>query len=80
MNLLKFKKLLNDNDIFLFDSQYRIAHYRLNNLQQFKSNEQVGGGKKINKIMLSRLVDSLLTQNINRANWILQNNVEFNNY
>jgi hypothetical protein len=77
IDFFKFKKLLNENDIYLFDSYYRIAHHRFNNLQynNIPQNKQVGGSGKMNKIILSRLVNSLLTNNTDRINWILQNNV-----
>lgn len=74
LNYLEFKNILKYNNINLFDSQYRIIYSRLNNLNQ----EQVGGSinNKINKLdnlMLKKLVDSLLSKNINTCKWILQN-------
>jgi hypothetical protein len=77
INFMKFKKILNDNDILLFDSNYRIAHNRLNNLEKMKNNEQHGGSNfklsKLNKNILNRLVDSLLSSNTDRTNWIISN-------
>jgi hypothetical protein len=77
VDFLEFKNILNKNNIYLFDCQYRIAHNRLNNLRK---HEQTGGAinvtnniKKLNTNLLSRLVDSLLTKNISRSNWILDN-------
>ena len=32
-NIFDFEPYLNNNDIMLFDSQYRIAHHRFNNIQ-----------------------------------------------
>ncbi len=74
LNYLEFKNILKYNNINLFDSQYRIAYSRLNNLNR----EQVGGSinNKINNLdnlMLVKLVDSLLSKNINASKWILQN-------
>ena len=32
IEFIEFKKILNENNILLFDSEYRIAHYRFNNM------------------------------------------------
>lgn len=75
MKFVEFKKYLNNRNILLFDSEYRISYYRFNNMK----NNQVGGGSnKINKIFdyfsdirLKHFINSLLTNNINKTNYIL---------
>ena len=76
MDYLKFKKYLKKNDINLFDSEYRIVHFRLNNIENIFKN-QTGGSriikkvKRINKILLSEFVNSLLNRDINKINGIV---------
>lgn len=75
MNYLKLKKYLKKNKINLFDSEYRIIHFRLNNIENILNN-QTGGNiikkvKKINKILLSEFINSLLNRDINKINGIV---------
>ena len=77
-DFLTFKKYLSDNNIFLFDSQYRIVHHRFNNLNKLiQINEQKGGNIKLKnfhqKYNLKHFINALLTKNINRINWIINN-------
>ena len=47
MNLKEYKDLLEEKDIYLFDSIYRITHYKLINLTEIIDNKQLGGGKQV---------------------------------
>lgn len=66
MNFLEFKKYLNNNNIYLFDSMYRIAYYRFNNIN---NNNMIGG--KLNGNVLQHMIDSLLYNNKQKTNYIL---------
>jgi hypothetical protein len=81
INFLKFKNYLIKKDIILFDSQYRIAHFRLNNLHILLNN-MTGGGNNTNLNILSKIknlspsqlnlfVTSLLNKNLNKLSYIL---------
>ncbi len=80
MEYLEFKKFLNKNNIFLFDSNYRIAHYRFNKLQ--KNPVQIGGSikndnlinklSKLNNNYLLHFINSLLDKNVEKTNYILK--------
>ena len=82
IDFLDFKNILNKNNILLFDTQLRIAHYRYN--QYIKTLPQIGGSKseepdniliKINKkknCLLSHFVDSLITNNLIKTNYIME--------
>lgn len=48
VELISLKNHLNKNNIFLLDIQYRIVHYRLNNINLLS--EQLGGGINKKKI------------------------------
>ncbi len=87
IDFIDFKKLLNNKNILLFDGQYRIAHFRFNNL--LKQLEQNGGNdgnnsqsilidntdklkdKLINNNLLERLINSLLENNTITTNYIV---------
>lgn len=81
IDLLKFKNLLYENKIELFDHDLRISHHRLNNWNN--KVDQIGGSTYHNKtsitqklnnmsqIHLSHLVNSLLDKNEQKINWIL---------
>jgi len=80
IDLLKFKNVLAENQIELFDHELRISHHRLCNL--IKSKDQHGGSsiartnvyEKLNnmsQIHLSHLINSLLVKNEQKSNWIL---------
>ena len=81
LDFIKFKKILSNNEIEIFDHELRIVHYRLCNWEKTKG--QVGGSKNINikkmstrlKYMsqshLSHLISSLLIRNDEKTNWIL---------
>ena len=78
INFIDFKKLLNKNNIYLFDAQNRIAHYRLNNLNINKiqtggsiSNDLIIKINNLNSNYLNILVNSLLDKNIERIQFIL---------
>ena len=82
IDFTSFKNILNKNNILLFDTQYRIAHFRYNEL--IKNFVQIGGSKNtepkqlINKInnynplLLSHFVDSLVSNNKNKINYIIE--------
>jgi hypothetical protein len=83
IDFVKFKNYLIKNNILLFDSQYRISHFRLNNLHLLiNDNNQNGGGnnisnskiiKKVKKLkpsILNHLINSLLDKNIERIKYI----------
>lgn len=80
-DFLYFKKTLDDNNIELFDYELRIAHKRF--LTLFKLPSQTGGSQnetvdlnilnvldKMSHTHLSHLVNSLLTNNVNKSKWI----------
>lgn len=81
LDFIKFKKILSENEIEIFDYEFRIAHHRLCNWEKTKS--QLGGSKNINiknissklknmsQIHLSHLIGSLLIKNDEKINWIL---------
>lgn len=80
IDLIKFKNVLTENQIELFDHDLRISHHRLCNL--IKSKDQRGGSsiagpnvyEKLNnmsQIHLSHLINSLLVKNEQKSNWIL---------
>lgn len=83
ITFLNFKKYLMDNNILLFDSQYRIAHFRYNNLINNLNdniNNLLGGAinknniiTKLNNITLYHFINSLLNKNTERINWIINN-------
>ena len=66
-----FKKYLIKHNVLLFDADYRIAHFRFNNMIQ------TGGSKKIlhkitiqNDILLKYFIDSLLTNDNSELKFI----------
>ena len=66
-----FKKYLIKHNVLLFDADYRIAHFRFNNIIQ------TGGSKKIlhkitiqNDILLKYFIDSLLTNDNSELKFI----------
>jgi hypothetical protein len=67
IDFITFKNYLIDNNILLFDSQYRIAHYRYHKLNDTTILSKV---KSINK--LQNFIDSLVNKNNEKINWILQ--------
>lgn len=80
IDLIKFKNILLDNQIDLFDHDLRISYHRLCGLMENKN--QIGGSsiskksvlEKLNnmsQIHLSHLVNSLLVKNEQKSNWIL---------
>ena len=83
IDLIKFKNILAENQIDLFDHDLRISHHRLCNWIQNKN--QTGGSSNLSnsniiyklnnmsQIHLSHLVNSLLTKNEQKTNWILNN-------
>jgi len=84
IDFLNFKNILNKNNVLLFDSQLRIAHFRFN--KYINNMPQIGGGIKnnlynpdllLNKIyqkkncLLSHFIDSLVSNNLTRTNFII---------
>ena len=71
MNLSEYKKILNNNNIILFDPEYRISFHRLNqillNTVQTGSginpvqNNKINNFKNIKTNILKRLVKSLIS-------------------
>ena len=81
-NFIKFKKILNKNNIFLFDAQYRIVFYRYNKLiENFqkggsiiisnKSYDMLNKIKIKNPILLSHFINSLIFKDDNKINYII---------
>jgi hypothetical protein len=79
IDYISFKKYLNDNDIFLFDSHYRIAHFRYNKLNRLTT-DQKGGNinnnthnimNKLRNPLLKHFINSLLDNNIEKLNHII---------
>jgi hypothetical protein len=82
IDLIKFKNILEKNNIELFDHDIRISHYRLCNWFE-KNKVQLGGATNVNnssiseklkqmsQIHLTHLVYSLLNKNEQKINWIL---------
>ncbi len=86
IDLIKFKKILSNHQIELFDHDLRISHHRLSGFMI--SEKQTGGshglattGNMTNKVILgklenmsqihlSHLVNSLLEKNNQKINWI----------
>jgi len=71
VKFITFKKYLIKHNILLFDADYRIAHYRFNNMIQ------TGGSKKIlhkittqDDILLKYFIDSLLTNDNSEIKFI----------
>ena len=86
IDFIEFKKILNENNIQLFDAQYRIAHHRFNHLNHINRNDQKGGSNVnlnnreiISNIIKNRpasllsLINSLLNKNTIRINYIIDN-------
>jgi hypothetical protein len=65
MKLNEYKKMLKENNIFLFDHDIRISHYIINKFHN--NNNQIGGGKNIfnNKepYEIKKIVDTSLSKN-----------------
>lgn len=86
LDFLKFKNILNKNNIFLYDAQYRIAYYRYNKLLE---NIQQGGSsipnqsglykpdkilKKIkskNNTLLAHFINSLIFKDEKKIDYII---------
>ena len=74
MLFLEFKDFLNEKDIYLFDSEYRISYQRFINTKEIMNNVKFGGSyinnkicknpfyliKSINKDELINIIDKLL--------------------
>lgn len=93
IDFVTFKKILNKNNILLFDCHQRIAHFRYNQIVKTKYLHQKGGGNlKNSKILLKKIrdkkynllnnfVNSLLSNNLNKINYIIDyTNNNNNNY
>lgn len=79
LNFIEFRNIMKNNDVNLTDGQYRIAHFRLNNLA---NESKVSNGnpiillKKIctrNKCYLNLFITSLVDNDKIRTNYILEN-------
>jgi hypothetical protein len=86
IDFVTFKNILNKNKIFLFDTQYRIAHFRYGQyiVNKNTTNEinhiQIGGSPGLllelinnqgpNK--LYHFIDSLLVKNYAKSDWIVK--------
>lgn len=81
IDFLTFKNILNNNNVFLFDAQYRIAHFRynqlVNNLPQIGGSDSIKPEQILTKLttikdcMLCHFVDSLVANNIAKTNYII---------
>ena len=76
IDFLDFKNILKKNNILLFDSQYRIAHYRYNQLSynSFALDKQDNILNKINlfnPLLLSHFIDSLISNNKQKTKYII---------
>jgi hypothetical protein len=79
IDLIKFKKILSNHQIELFDHDLRISHHRL--CYVMVNSKQAGGSgdfknntnklEKISQIHLLHLVNALLEKNNQKINWIL---------
>lgn len=82
IDFLDFKNILNKNNILLFDTQLRIAHYRYN---EYIKNLPLSGGSntldsnllldkiyKKSNCLLSHFIDSLIVNNISKTNYIIE--------
>ena len=82
IDFLDFKNILNKNNILLFDTQLRIAHFRYNqyiqNLPQYGGSNTLDTTKLLDKInkknncLLSHFIDSLIVNNISKTNYIIE--------
>lgn len=81
MDWISFKSFINKLNVNYFDGELRVAHWRFNHLTK----KQTGGGKNINPIkptniinklsnnQIKILVDSLVIGNVERINFIVNN-------
>ncbi len=81
IDLIKFKKILSNHEIELFDHDLRISHHRL--CSYMVNKKQVGGSngfknkdisnklENMSQIHLSHLINALLEKNNQKTNWIL---------
>ncbi len=81
IDFLAFKNILNKNNVLLFDTQLRIAHFRYN--QYIKSIPQIGGSdsnnpdglliriNQKNNCLLSHFIDSLVSNNLIKIKYII---------
>ena len=89
MDYLEYKNILTNNNIILFDYDYRISFKNMFILNDSVSNlNQNGGGQKnsvyyvspftiLNKgdtNKIKKMVDCLITNNLNGAKYVCQNN------
>lgn len=78
LNFLEFRNLLKNNDVILTDGQYRIAHFRLNNLinESTLHKNPIILLKKIcdkKKCYLDIFITSLVNNDKIRINYMLEN-------
>ena len=79
MDFVTFKNKLYKKKINLYDTEYRIAYFRYNNLNNFKQsggsivNNNVNLIDKFDNNVLFHLIDSLLNNNKMKTQWIIDN-------
>jgi hypothetical protein len=55
MKFIDYKRLLEKNNIILFDHDYRISYYNINNFNNLKSNNNMIGGGDYNSFVINLL-------------------------
>jgi hypothetical protein len=79
LNYIEFRNIMKNNDVNLTDGQYRIAHFRLNNLvntMNISNGNPVILLKKMclkNKCYLNIFITSLVDNDKLKTNYILEN-------
>ena len=83
MKYSDFKKILNSNNINIYDAQSRIVHWKINNLlnNNNQNNNQNGGNIDIQDFIINKFknkknlfnifINSLITNDTNRINYII---------
>lgn len=75
---IDFKKFLTKSNIFLFDGEYRIAHYNYLQLSEQKGGSNNSSDYLANKVknqgnnMLKIFVYALVNNNLERINFIIE--------
>lgn len=69
MNFCDFKKYLNNKDIYLYDSQYRISYIRFFDILT-KKNLEISKFNILTNNQLSIYIESLLSKDNNKLNYI----------
>ena len=66
-DFIRFRDFLRNNNIILFDDQYRIVHYKINHLSALNKNKII----KLNETLLNHFIYAILDNDKNKINWIL---------